>query len=35
MGLFRFRSLLLAFALLVAADGFAGQAALENIKIRH
>ena len=32
MGLFRFRSLWLAFALLVAADGFAGQAALENIK---
>ena len=32
MGLFRFRSLWLAFALLDAADGFAGQAALENIK---
>ena len=32
MGLFRFRSLWLAVALLVAADGFAGQAALENIK---
>ncbi len=32
MGLFRFRSLWLAFALLVAADGFAGQASSENIK---
>ena len=32
MGLFRFRSLWLAFALLVAADGFAGQASMENIK---
>jgi ABC-type nitrate/sulfonate/bicarbonate transport system substrate-binding protein len=33
MGLFRFRSLWLAFALLVAADGFAGQASSENVKI--
>jgi NitT/TauT family transport system substrate-binding protein len=32
MGLFRFRSLWLAFAWLVAADGLAGQASSENIK---
>ena len=32
MGLFRFRSLWLAFALLVAAEVFAAQTALENIK---
>ncbi|MGZ8466881.1 MAG: ABC transporter substrate-binding protein [Candidatus Binatia bacterium] len=32
MGLFRFRSLWLAFALLVAADSFAGQASSENVK---
>jgi NitT/TauT family transport system substrate-binding protein len=32
MGLFRFRSLLQAFALLVAVDAFAAQAALENVK---
>ena len=32
MGLFRFRSLLQALVLLVAAEAFAGQAALENVK---
>ena len=33
MGIYRFRSLLHALVLLVATDGLAGQAALENIKI--